>query len=181
MRPRFTSCLGILVITLLSLTSGLQAQQGSIMGQVTDENTGQPLAQAQIQVVGGGSSGGALTDAQGNFTLSVASGSYSIVSVLIGYETARIDGISVGAGATEEVSVEMVSTALSLAPVSVTVSRGQEPSTLAAPAHVSVVTAEEISQVVSTSTADFLKGLPCLLYTSPSPRDGLLSRMPSSA
>ena len=26
-----------------------------------------------------------------------------------------------------------------------------------------------------------LMGLPCLLYTSPSPRDGLLSRMPSSA
>ena len=25
------------------------------------------------------------------------------------------------------------------------------------------------------------KGLSCLLYTSPSPRDGLLSRMPSSA
>ena len=28
---------------------------------------------------------------------------------------------------------------------------------------------------------DFAKGLSCLLYTSPSPRDGLLSRMPSSA
>ena len=27
----------------------------------------------------------------------------------------------------------------------------------------------------------FKKGLTCLLYTSPSPRDGLLSRMPSSA
>ena len=26
-----------------------------------------------------------------------------------------------------------------------------------------------------------LKKYPCLLYTSPSPRDGLLSRMPSSA
>ena len=26
-----------------------------------------------------------------------------------------------------------------------------------------------------------LMGRPCLLYTSPSPRDGLLSRMPSSA
>ena len=26
-----------------------------------------------------------------------------------------------------------------------------------------------------------LKSYPCLLYTSPSPRDGLLSRMPSSA
>ena len=26
-----------------------------------------------------------------------------------------------------------------------------------------------------------VNGKPCLLYTSPSPRDGLLSRMPSSA
>ena len=30
-------------------------------------------------------------------------------------------------------------------------------------------------------TFDDLVFLPCLLYTSPSPRDGLLSRMPSSA
>ena len=28
---------------------------------------------------------------------------------------------------------------------------------------------------------ELLKNLDCLLYTSPSPRDGLLSRMPSSA
>ena len=28
---------------------------------------------------------------------------------------------------------------------------------------------------------DFTVAKPCLLYTSPSPRDGLLSRMPSSA
>ena len=27
----------------------------------------------------------------------------------------------------------------------------------------------------------YLRGMACLLYTSPSPRDGLLSRMPSSA
>ena len=30
-------------------------------------------------------------------------------------------------------------------------------------------------------TTDNLQGMACLLYTSPSPRDGLLSRMPSSA
>ena len=30
-------------------------------------------------------------------------------------------------------------------------------------------------------TNDLEKIFPCLLYTSPSPRDGLLSRMPSSA
>ena len=28
---------------------------------------------------------------------------------------------------------------------------------------------------------DIKNNMPCLLYTSPSPRDGLLSRMPSSA
>ena len=33
----------------------------------------------------------------------------------------------------------------------------------------------------TTKHPDFPENLPCLLYTSPSPRDGLLSRMPSSA
>ena len=34
----------------------------------------------------------------------------------------------------------------------------------------------------ATQLADTLfRNVPCLLYTSPSPRDGLLSRMPSSA
>ena len=32
-----------------------------------------------------------------------------------------------------------------------------------------------------TSFSKYINGDPCLLYTSPSPRDGLLSRMPSSA
>ena len=35
--------------------------------------------------------------------------------------------------------------------------------------------------VVTTSGTAVAELLPCLLYTSPSPRDGLLSRMPSSA
>src|SRR5665647_1594284 len=36
--------------------------------------------------------------------------------------------------------------------------------------------------VPSPETVSYLgTGYPCLLYTSPSPRDGLLSRMPSSA
>ena len=35
--------------------------------------------------------------------------------------------------------------------------------------------------VAGTALAYLLDPLACLLYTSPSPRDGLLSRMPSSA
>ena len=36
-------------------------------------------------------------------------------------------------------------------------------------------------QIAATVTLNEAKEYPCLLYTSPSPRDGLLSRMPSSA
>ena len=39
--------------------------------------------------------------------------------------------------------------------------------------HLKLRTASRILRVI--------KEVPCLLYTSPSPRDGLLSRMPSSA
>ena len=41
--------------------------------------------------------------------------------------------------------------------------------------------AREIGDRVGEGTAYHNIGIGCLLYTSPSPRDGLLSRMPSSA
>ncbi len=157
MRHRLISSLGILLGTLLIVTIPLQAQQGSISGQVTDQATGQLLVQAQIQVLGGG---GTLSDAQGNFTVSLDPGSYSIVAVLLGYETARVDGISVSAGAAAEIGIAMISTALALDPVSVTVSRGQAERTLAAPAHVSVVTADQISRIAATSVAEYVKTMP---------------------
>ena len=40
------------------------------------------------------------------------------------------------------------------------------------------LTVEDIKKAIRKGT---LEGMFCLLYTSPSPRDGLLSRMPSSA
>ena len=42
------------------------------------------------------------------------------------------------------------------------------------------VAAEKVDRVV-TARHSRMVGIACLLYTSPSPRDGLLSRMPSSA
>ena len=51
-------------------------------------------------------------------------------------------------------------------------------------------TAQEAAEIIAEKDISFLvvinDGIPqgvlsCLLYTSPSPRDGLLSRMPSSA
>ena len=39
----------------------------------------------------------------------------------------------------------------------------------------------DIGQELKQSYLDYAMSVICLLYTSPSPRDGLLSRMPSSA
>ena len=43
------------------------------------------------------------------------------------------------------------------------------------------ITFKDISHVPELSSQGFLVGSICLLYTSPSPRDATLSRMPSSA
>ena len=39
----------------------------------------------------------------------------------------------------------------------------------------------DIEEKFGVTAAAAVAAAPCLLYTSPSPRDGLLSRMPSSA
>ena len=39
----------------------------------------------------------------------------------------------------------------------------------------------ECDWIINESEKTYHGGVTCLLYTSPSPRDGLLSRMPSSA
>ena len=44
------------------------------------------------------------------------------------------------------------------------------------------ITGEDVTNRMIATAGDAVAQLPnCLLYTSPSPRDGLLSRMPSSA
>ena len=50
-------------------------------------------------------------------------------------------------------------------------------------AHSLIVEGEEafVNDVVCLSGSPYTNDQTCLLYTSPSPRDGLLSRMPSSA
>ena len=54
------------------------------------------------------------------------------------------------------------------------------------PPETTVVMCFTVEQYNTSGTQNWMHGIvplfgPCLLYTSPSPRDGLLSRMPSSA
>ena len=152
-RSRFSGLLG-LVAAALALAAPVQAQQGTITGQVIDTETGDPLSGAALEAIGQG--GAQATNDAGRFTLSVAPGTHSVVVTFIGHETTRVDGISVGAGETTQVMISMRSQALVLNPIVVTASRRQEKA-LDAPASITTVSASEIARTAATTVADHVR------------------------
>ncbi len=153
---RFVSLFSIALAVSVP-TAKVQAQQGTITGQVTDAETGAALSGASVEALGEGGPVGS-NDA-GRFILSVAPGSHSIVVTLIGYETTRVDGVSVDAGATANVTISLRSQALVLNPIVVTASRRQEKA-LDAPASIATVSASEIARISATTVAEHVKALP---------------------
>ena len=71
------------------------------------------MADAAIQVLGQ-EAASAATSPSGNFRLSVPAGTHSIVVTRIGYETSRTDGVTIEAGATISVTIQLRSRALAL-------------------------------------------------------------------
>ena len=134
----------------------VQAQQGTITGQVTDAETGEPLAGAAVEALGQGGPQG--TNDSGRFSLSVPPGTYSVVVTFIGHETTRVDGIGVGAGETTELTISMRSQALLLNPVVITASRRQEKA-LDAPASITTVSASEVARNTATTVADHVRSV----------------------
>jgi len=130
---------GFPLVSIVSLivSNPAAAQRGIITGTVADLETAAPVADAAIQVLGR-EGATATTDASGEFRVSVAAGTHSIVVTRIGYETSRTDGISVEAGASVSVTIELRSRALALNQLVVTVSRREEKE-LDAPASISTI------------------------------------------
>ena len=71
---QLTSCIvrrvlvqSVLIGAVVAGRLGAQAQQGTIVGHVTDAATGQPIAPAQVSVVG--TNLGAQANSQGQFTV----------------------------------------------------------------------------------------------------------------
>ena len=151
---------GFPLVSIVSLivSNPAAAQRGIITGTVADLETAAPVADAAIQVLGR-EGATATTDASGEFRVSVAAGTHSIVVTRIGYETSRTDGISVEAGASVSVTIELRSRALALNQLVVTVSRREEKE-LDAPASISTLTGAQISRLVARTPADHIRTLP---------------------
>jgi outer membrane receptor for ferrienterochelin and colicins len=148
-------------VLLLLLAPPLAAQTGTLTGRVTDAESGQPLSDVAVEVVGldETQAGGVFTNAQGSFQFTLGPGSYSIVFSRLGYETLRLDGIRVASGLTETLEVPLASRAFVLNPVVVTASRRAEKA-LEAPAHVERIGSEAISERVAMTPVDHVKTLP---------------------
>ncbi len=143
---------------LLAGMSPAAAQTGALSGTITDAETGMPLVNAGVEVLGGGAPL-TLTNDAGRFTLSAPAGTYAIIISSLGYRDYRQDGISIRAGSTTTLDVTMTSQALELNAIVVSASRGEEKNT-DAPATTHVVSETEIAERPAVTLVDHMKAVP---------------------
>ena len=79
----------VVILILIALTCGVQAQQGTVKGRVTDARTGENIEYATVALLNPKDStlrGGTVTEANGNFHLEAPYGTYLMRITFIGYE-----------------------------------------------------------------------------------------------
>ncbi|MDR0787780.1 MAG: SusC/RagA family TonB-linked outer membrane protein [Gemmatimonadota bacterium] len=113
----------MVLLGILIMPSGVAAQQGTIRGIVVDATSMRPLAGARVTAVQGSlvpGNLGAITDAVGRFTLAnVPAGTYTLRASVIGYNEGTLS-VPLAAGTTEEVSLRLVSSVITIEGVVVT-------------------------------------------------------------
>lgn len=116
---------------------------GGITGSVRDHQTHQPLAGANIQVLG--TLRGASSDEQGNFFIeNIPPGSYSIRVSMIGYRNGTLEKIAVEAYRETHILIELTESPIEFDPI--VVSAGKIEQRLdQAPVSMSVITARDIA------------------------------------
>ncbi|MCL4212497.1 MAG: TonB-dependent receptor [Gemmatimonadales bacterium] len=164
MRIRLVSTV-LAVIGLVAAAGTADAQSGTVSGRVTQTESGNAVSAAQVSVVQGATRVGAgQSGDDGTFRIAnVPAGTYAVVVTRIGFVVRRIEGVTVTAGATTTVNVQLSELAAQLNQVVTTATRGAEPEKiLDSPNAISVVTAERIAERPALTVTDHIKGQPGL-------------------
>ena len=115
--------LGKVLFLILFLTlSVMTVMAGTIKGTIIDKQTREPLTGATVQVAG--STTGAVADIDGNYTLSVANGTYDLVVRYVGYVDQTAQQVKVNGEVV--LNFELESDAQALGEVSVAAKRNWE-------------------------------------------------------
>ena len=86
--------LGKIFFLILFLTlSVMAATAGTIKGTITDRQTKEPLTGATVQV--SGTAQGAVADLDGNYTLELKNGTYTLTVRYIGYKDMTINAVEI--------------------------------------------------------------------------------------
>lgn len=122
MRFRYVGSAALALLLALLLAPPVQAQNGTLTGLVTNE-TGAAVQQAQIELLGGRAGLGVVTDDQGRYRIQVPAGTYDLVVTHVGHQEMRESNVSVSAGQTTTLDLQMVTFARILDPIVVTTNR----------------------------------------------------------
>lgn len=95
----------VLNFLLMVLSLGVMAQTGTLSGTVVDENTKETIIGATVFVKE--TAQGTLTDFDGNYTLNVAPGTYTVEIKYISYADFVKEGVTITAGSNTKVDVNM--------------------------------------------------------------------------
>jgi len=146
---------GLLAVALPARDARAQVEPGRITGTVTESQTGQPLAGAQVRVVGTQLAAVAGGDGQYRI-LGVAPGTYQVRATMIGYTPLTVDSVVVAAGgaATAVFRLERRATTLT---TQVVVGYGTQERRDVTGA-VSSVEEKEIQQIPAANAIETIKG-----------------------
>ena len=142
----------------------LSAQQGTLVGTVTDVLTRAPVPLATIQILGGGERRTVLVNNQGQYRVELPAGTYDlVVEEVLSYRDERFSNVRVSVGETNTYDLSLTSDALAVVGINVTVERsidGQAPGH--SPQTVFSVEARDIVGRANTNPTDLLGRSPAV-------------------
>ena len=114
----------LLSLAALGLSAPVSAQQSSLMGTVSDAESGAPVPQASVRLLDAAGTE-TLTNNAGRFIFQIPAGTYSLVVDVVGYRPQRSDNVRVSAGEATTFDITLESIAFELDPIVVTTGRTQ--------------------------------------------------------
>jgi TonB-dependent receptor len=93
------------VLIICSITLVLAQEKGKISGKVQDAGTSEELIGVAVGIKG--TSQGSVTDIEGNYSLSLEPGTYTLVVNYVGYKTKEVTDVVVTAGQTTDLKVTL--------------------------------------------------------------------------
>ncbi len=109
------ACLVAVLLSSVANEGRAQGVRGRVTGKVLAKDTGEPLPYADILLIPSDPAGkrsGAMTNADGSFTIEAEPGVYSLQVRSISYRTKQVTGVTLVAGKTDQFDIQLESDAI---------------------------------------------------------------------